>query len=73
MPKAEPVEIYGKDDCPYTRAARADYQGRGVPVTYFDVTRDPAAMARLLELSGGERTVPLILDRGRISLGFGGA
>lgn len=69
----EPVVIYGKDDCPYTRAAREDYQGRGVPVTYHDVTRDPAAMQAFLALSGGERRVPLIVDRGRVSAGFGGS
>jgi glutaredoxin len=65
--------IYGKDTCPYTRAARDDYRARGVPVTYHDVTRDPEAMRAFLELSGGERQVPLILDRGRVSAGFGGS
>jgi glutaredoxin len=69
----EPVVIYGKDDCPYTRAARDDYQARGVPVTYLDVTRDQVAMRAFLELTGGERQVPLIVDRGRISAGFGGS
>lgn len=69
----EPVVIYGKDSCPYTRAARDDYQARGVPVTYHDVLRDPEAMRRFLELSGGERAVPLIVDRGRVTSGFGGS
>jgi glutaredoxin len=73
MGTREPVEIFGKDDCPYTQAACRDYQARGVAVTYHDVLRDGAAMLRFLELSGGERQVPLILDRGRVSLGYGGA
>jgi glutaredoxin 3 len=30
-------------------------------------------MARFLELSGGDRRVPLILERGRVSVGFGGS
>jgi hypothetical protein len=29
-------------------------------------------MARFLALGEGQRRVPLILDRGRISIGFGG-
>jgi glutaredoxin len=70
---AAPVEIFGKDACPYTAAARRDYSSRGVEVTYHDVTRDPAALARFLELSGGERQVPLIVERGRVCLGFGGS
>jgi len=66
------LEIFGKDDCPYTRAALRDYRARGREVTYHDVLRDPAAMRRFLELSLGERTVPLIVDGGRISAGYGG-
>jgi len=70
---AEPVIIYGKDTCPYTRAAREDYAARGVPVSYFDVTRDAEAMGRFLDLSDGARQVPLIVERGRASTGFGGS
>lgn len=70
---AEPVEIYGKDSCGYTSAARAEYAARGRQVTYFDVKRDPEAMRRFLELSGGERRVPLIVDRGRITVGHDGS
>lgn len=73
MTTREPVEIFGKDACPYTAAALADYAARGVPVTYHDVLRDPEAMRRFLELSGGERQVPLIVERGRTCAGFGGS
>jgi glutaredoxin 3 len=72
MTPKEPVQVYGKSDCGYTRAARQDYAARGYPVEYFDIKADPAAMSRFLELSGGERRVPLIVDRGRITVGFGG-
>jgi glutaredoxin 3 len=72
MTVREPVQIYGKAACGYTSAARRDYQERGHPVEYFDVKLDPAAMARFLELSGGERRVPLIVERGRVTVGFGG-
>ena len=68
----EPVEIYGKDGCPYTTAAREDFKARGVPVVYRDVKADPEAMRAFLALSGGERRVPLIVERGRVSIGFGG-
>jgi glutaredoxin 3 len=36
------------------------------------VKKDPVAMKRFLELSGGERRVPLIVERGRVTIGFGG-
>jgi glutaredoxin len=67
------VQIYGKSDCPYTSAARRDFHTRGVQVEYFDVEEDSAAMRRFLELSHGDRRVPLIVDGGRVSQGFGGS
>jgi glutaredoxin 3 len=72
MATRDAVQIYGKESCGYTSAARKDYAARGYPVEYFDVKADPASMSRFLELSGGERRVPLIVDRGRITVGFGG-
>jgi len=36
------------------------------------VKNDPEAMRRFLELSGGERSVPLIRESGRVTVGFGG-
>ncbi len=67
------VQIYGKSDCPYTSAARRDFQKRGVAVEYLDVEEDTAAMRRFLELARGDRRVPLIVEEGRISQGFGGS
>lgn len=34
--------------------------------------QDPEAMKRFLALSGGDRRVPLIVERGRVTVGFGG-
>ncbi|HEX9051697.1 MAG TPA: UXX-star (seleno)protein family 1 [Anaeromyxobacter sp.] len=70
---ADAVQIYGKDTCPYTSAARADYGARGVQVEYHDVKRDPEAMKRFLALSGGDRRVPLIVEGGRVTVGYGGS
>jgi glutaredoxin 3 len=67
------VQIYGKGDCPYTSAARRNFQTRGVVVEYFDVEEDATALRRFLELSGGDRRVPLIVEEGRVSQGFGGS
>jgi len=49
-----------------------DFGKRGYQVVYRDVKQDAAAMARFLELSGGERRVPLIVEEGRQTVGFGG-
>lgn len=44
-----------------------------MPVEYHDVKKDPDAMRRFLALSGGARRVPLIVEQGRVTVGFGGA
>jgi glutaredoxin len=72
MKEGERVQVFGKRGCRYTSAARQDLAGRGYRVEYFDVEIDEAAMLRFLELSGGERRVPLIVERGRTTVGFGG-
>jgi glutaredoxin 3 len=65
------VTIYGKDACPYTADAREHY-GRLGEVQYVNVKKDAAALQRLLELTGGQRRVPVIEDGGKVTVGFGG-
>ena len=69
---ADEVVIYGKDSCPYTAAAVEDYQARDVPVRYVNVKKDRAALDHMLTLTGGRRQVPVIVEDGRVTVGFGG-
>ncbi len=41
-------------------------------VEYFNLKKDAAAMERFLDLSGGDRRVPLIEEDGRVTIGFDG-
>lgn len=66
------VLIFGKDSCPYTQAARDDYVRRHYTVQYFDVKKDPQALQRMLDYSTGQRRVPVIVEGGRVTIGFGG-
>ncbi|HSC26225.1 MAG TPA: UXX-star (seleno)protein family 1 [Vicinamibacterales bacterium] len=66
------VLIFGKDNCPYTQAARDDYERRGVPVEYVNVKKNAADLQRMLEYSKGRRDVPVIVDEGKVTIGFGG-
>ena len=69
---AEEVLIYGKDSCPYTAAAVEDYQARNVPVRYVNVKKDRAELDKMIALTGGGRRVPVIVEGGRVTVGFGG-
>ena len=69
---AETVVIFGKDACPYTQAARDDYAKREGPAEYINVKKNPAGLERMLEYSKGRRLVPVIVETGRVTIGFGG-
>jgi len=66
------VLIFGKDGCPYTEAAREDYEQRKVPFQYINVKKNQADFDRMLKYSGGERRVPVIVDGDAVTVGFGG-
>ena len=66
------VVIYGKDSCPYTQAARDDYQRRGVPFDYINVKKNAAELDRMLTYTLGRRAVPVIVEDGKVTIGFGG-
>ena len=68
------VLIYGKENCPYTQRARNDYEARQVTFEYIDVKKNRADLDRMLEVSGGVRRVPVIVEEsGKVTIGFGGS
>ncbi len=67
----DPV-VFGKDGCPYTEAALEDFARRGMQAEYVDVKKNPADLDRMLALSGGKRRVPVIVEAGKVTIGFGG-
>ena len=61
----KPIELYTTAGCPYSVAAREDLEWRGVDFIEYDVERDEEARRRMLELTGGNRTVPVIFEEGK--------
>ena len=41
--------------------------------TYIDVTKKRADLDRMLQYSKGKREVPVIVEQGRVTIGFGGS
>jgi glutaredoxin 3 len=66
------VLIFGKNGCPYTQAARDHYEAQKGAVQYLNVKKNPADLQRMLEYSKGARRVPVIVDDGKVTVGFGG-
>jgi glutaredoxin 3 len=66
------VLIFGKDACPYTQNARDHYAAGNIPFQYVNVKKNPADLERMLTYSNGARRVPVIVDGGKVTIGFGG-
>jgi glutaredoxin len=69
---ADEVKLYGKAGCPYTAGAREDFQSRGVAFQEFDVQKDATALAQMLQVNGGLRRVPTIVQGRLVTVGFRG-
>ena len=61
----KPIELYTTAGCPYSEAAREGLEWRGVDFIEYDVELDEEARGRMLELTGGNRTVPVIFEEGK--------
>ena len=54
------VEIYYWTTCPFCNRARSLLDNKGVDYTGYDITGDEAAREKMVERTGGPRTVPQI-------------
>lgn len=57
---AAKVEIYYWNTCPYCRRAMALLDSKDVDYTGYDITGDEEARAKMVERTGGPRSVPQI-------------
>ncbi len=66
------LEIYVKPNCPYCQQAREHYTSEGVKFTEYDAQNDRARRKEMLSYSGGDPTVPCIVEDGRyVGSGWG--
>lgn len=61
MPK---FELFGARYCPYTQEMREWLEWKGHKYVEYDVELDREAHARMLAISGGQRTVPILAEDG---------
>jgi glutaredoxin 3 len=70
---AKPVELYTVSWCPHSAAAREELEWRGVDFVEYDVEQDPEARERMIVLTDGARTVPVIVEEGKpVQVGWQG-
>lgn len=69
---SEKALIFGTDACPYTTAACEDYSKRNVSLEYKNVKEDKSALDEMLQYSSGRCDQPVIVEDGKMNIGFGG-
>lgn len=64
------IEVYSTNYCPYCVRAKDLLQRKGLEFTEIDVTQDADMREKLIEMSGGQRTVPQIFINNKHIGGF---
>lgn len=60
------LELFGSPGCPHTGEMREWLEWRGTEFVEYDVDADPCARQRMRDLSGGQRTVPVLVEDGKV-------
>lgn len=60
------VELFGTARCPHTSEMREWLEWKRSEFVEYDVEADPAARVRMREVSGGQRTVPILVEDGKV-------
>jgi len=67
------LELFGSASCPYTLEMREWLEFARRDFVEYDVEADPAARARMRIIAGDVRTIPVLVDDGKvIEIGFRG-
>lgn len=67
------LELFGTKSCTATEELREDLEWRRLDFIEYDVDEDAAAFARMLELTGGQNMVPVLVEDGKVkSIGWQG-
>jgi glutaredoxin len=66
------ILLYTHPDCNYSDAQRADFVKDGVEFTEIDISVHPERIDELVQLTGGERITPVLVEGDKISVGYFG-
>src|SRR6476660_1876708 len=59
------TELYGTSGCPHTQDMREWLEWYRREFEEYDVEADPAALARMREITGGQLMVPVLVEDGK--------
>ena len=60
------LELFGTARCPHTSEMRDWLEWKQSDFVEYDVEADSAARMRMREVAGGQRTVPMLVENGKV-------
>ncbi|CAN2042546.1 Glutaredoxin [Candidatus Magnetomoraceae bacterium gMMP-15] len=66
------VIIFGKDTCPFTKAACNFYAEKNIDVEYINVVNNEDQLNNMLKYSNGSLRIPVIVEGESVKIGFKG-
>ncbi len=66
------VTIYIKEGCPYSAVLKRHLDREGKKYKEIDVVKNPEFQEKLIKLAG-KKAVPVMVEDGKVTVGFGGA
>jgi glutaredoxin len=60
------LELYGTARCPHTGEMREWLEWKRSDFVEYDVEADPVARERMREIARGQRTVPILVEDGKV-------
>ena len=60
------LELFGTARCPHTGEMRDWLEWKRAEFVEYDVEADPAACRRMRELAAGQRSVPVLVEDGKV-------
>lgn len=60
------LELFGTASCPHTQEMRDWLEWKRCDFVEYDVEADAAARQRMRELAAGQRSVPLLVEDGKV-------
>ena len=60
------TELFGSKACPFTAEMREWLEFNGREFVEYDVDEDTAALERVEYLTNGQRTVPVLVEHGKV-------
>jgi glutaredoxin len=60
------LELFGTARCPHTSEMREWLEWKRTEFVEYDVEADPSARGRMREIAQGQRTVPILVEDGKV-------